>query len=59
LSQRALLEAYLIEGKFKFSPNQAEARIFILLFLARRAFAVAYRVRGEKYFDQSLRNSPF
>jgi hypothetical protein len=59
LSQRALLEAYLVEGKFTIPPDQAEDLSIYLLFLALRAFAVAYRVRDEKYFDQSLRNSPF
>jgi hypothetical protein len=52
LSQRAFLEAYLVGGKFRIPPNQAEDLKIYLRFLAQRAFAVAYRVRGKKYFDE-------
>jgi hypothetical protein len=52
LSQRALLEAYLIGDKFRIPPIQAEDLKIYLRFLAQKAFAMAYQVRGKKYFTE-------
>ena len=58
LSQRALLEAYLIEGKFKFSPHQAEDLNIYFAFSGMEGLRRGLQSERSKNILASLRNSP-